>query len=165
VRRATLVPLKWGIMSSADPGLQRPPTVHAQTVLIIEDEIFVRCAVANHLRTCGLHVIEAANPMEAIRVLGCGAEIDLVFSNVQMPCFIDGVALARWIALEHPSIKVILTSGTAERSWGSSNGIVLPKPFDHRDLEAKIRQLLGEGGALLFPAAEPGPGTGATSVG
>jgi CheY-like chemotaxis protein len=165
-RLATLVLLGRAIMSSADPGLQRLRTVHAQTVLIIEDEIFVRCAVADHLRNCGMHVIEAANPMEAIRVLGSGTEIDLLFSDVQMPGFIDGVALARWIAVEHPSVKIILTSGPAERSWGSPHdNIVLPKPYDHHDLEAKIRQLLGERGASHFPAATPCPGTEATPMG
>jgi CheY-like chemotaxis protein len=132
-------------MSSADPGLHRWPTIHAQTVLVVEDEIFVRCAVGEFLRTCGMHIIEAANAAEAIRVLASGTEIDLLFSDVQMPGFIDGIGLTRWIALQHPSIKVILTSGPAERAWGSAAGcIVLPKPYDHHDLEAKIRLLLGQ---------------------
>lgn len=131
-------------MSSADPGLQRLASLHEKTVLVVEDEIFVRCAVGDYLRTCGMHVIEAANPIEAIRVLASGTDIDLMFSDVQMPNFVDGIGLAQWVALEHPSIKLVLTSGPAERGWGASTScIVLPKPYDHRDLEARIRQLLG----------------------
>jgi CheY-like chemotaxis protein len=150
-------------MSSADPGLQRLPTLHAQTVLVVEDEIFVRCAVGDYLRTCGMHVIEAASAVEAIRVLASGTDIDLVFSDVQMPGFVDGIDLAQWVALEHPSIKLILTAGPAERSWGSATGcVILPKPYDHRDLEAKIRQLLGQRAATpicadVSPVLEPGP--------
>ena len=153
-------------MSSADPGLQRLAKLHAQTVLVVEEEIFVRCAVGDHLRTCGMHVIEAANAVEAIRVLASGIDIDLVFSDVQMPGFIDGVGLAQWVALEHPSIKLIVTAGPAERSWGSPNGcIVLPKPYDHRDLEGKIRQLLSERRATRAPVLTPYSGTEATSPG
>jgi len=149
-------------MSSADPGLQRLPTLHAQTVLVVENEIFVRCAVGDYLRMCGMHVIEAANAVEAIRVLASGADIDLVFSDVQMPGFVDGIGLAQWVALEHPSIKLILTAGPAERSWDSADCIVLPKPYDHHDLEAKIRQLLDQGSetrvSALAQGLEPGLG-------
>jgi two-component system, response regulator PdtaR len=150
-------------MSSADPGLQRLPNRHAQTVLVVESEIFVRCAVGDYLRTCGMHVIEAANAIEAIRVLASGTDIDLVFSDVQMPGFVDGIGLAQWVALEHPFIKLILTAGPAERSWDPAGCIVLPKPYDQHDLEAKIRQLLGQGAesrvsADLAPALEPAPG-------
>jgi two-component system, response regulator PdtaR len=134
------------MMSSADPGLHRRSNVHAQTVLVVEGEILVRCAVGDYLRKCGMHVIEAANAVEAIRVLASGTDIDLLFSDVQMPGFIDGISLARWVALEHPSIKVILTTGPAERAWDPAGGpIVLPKPYDHHDLEARIRLLLSQG--------------------
>jgi CheY-like chemotaxis protein len=153
-------------MSSADPGLQRLENLHAQTVLVVEDEIFVRCAVGDHLRNCGMHVIEAANAVEAIRVLASGTDIDLVFSDVQMPGFVDGVDLAHWVALEHPSMKLVLTAGPAERSWGSATEcIVLPKPYDHRDLEAAIRHLLDRRVATRVPALPPGSGTEAAAAG
>ncbi|HET9394519.1 MAG TPA: response regulator [Nitrospiraceae bacterium] len=130
-------------MIAADLGLDRLPKMHAQTVLIVEDEIFLRSAVADFLRASGLHVIEAANASEALRVLASGADVDLVFSDVQMPGFINGVSLADWVSSERPSTRIILTTGNAERAWGSRNDyIVLPKPYDHHDLEARIRSLL-----------------------
>jgi two-component system, response regulator PdtaR len=142
-------------MSSADPGLDRATNIHAQTVLVIEDEIFVRCAVGDFLRACGMHVIEAANASEAIRVLASGIDIDLVFSDVRMPGFVDGINLAQWVAREHPAIKIILTTGAAERAWGMRpDYLVLPKPYDHHDLESKIRSLLAQSGITeaLVPA-------------
>jgi CheY-like chemotaxis protein len=91
-------------------------------------------------RACGLHLIEAANGLEAVRVLQTGLHIDVVFSHVQMPGPVDGVALASWIQREHPATKVILTSGRAERAWSpGGRHLVLPKPYDHRDLEQRIR--------------------------
>ena len=132
-------------MSSADLGLHSLPNIQAQTVLIIVDEIFVRSALCDFLRTCGMHVIEAANAAEAIRVLASGTDIDLLFSDVQMPGFIDGVGLAQWVALEQPSIKIILTTGLAERPWGSTaNYVLIPNQYDHHELEARIRILHGE---------------------
>ena len=151
-------------MSYADPGLHSLPNIQAQTVLVIEDEIFVRSALGDFLRTCGMHVIEAANAAEAIRVLASGTDIDVLLSNVQMPGFIDGIGLAQWVALGHPSIKVMLTTGLAERAWGSTaNYVVIPKQYDHHDLEARVRILLAESrrehAARKPPSRGPHPGS------
>ena len=110
-----------------------------------------------------MHVIEAANAAEAIRVLASGTDIDLLFSDVQLPGFIDGIGLAQWVALEHPSIKIILTTGLAERAWGSTaNYVVIPKQYEHHDLEARIRILLGESRCELAArkASSRGPHSG-----
>lgn len=149
-------------MSSADSGLHCLPSIQAQTVLVIEDEIFVRSALSDFLRTCGMHVIEAANAAEAIRVLASGTDIDLLFSDVQLPDFIDGIGLAQWIAFEHPSIKIILTTGLAERGWNATaNYVVIPKQYERHDLEARIRVLLGESryelAARKLPSRGPHP--------
>lgn len=116
----------------------------AETILVVEDEVFLRCSIGDHLRSCGLHVIETANALEAIRVLSSGTDVDVVFSDVQMPGMVDGVALAHWVSREHPATKIILTSGLPERAWASAAGqyLVLPKPYDHRDLESRIRIML-----------------------
>ncbi len=116
----------------------------AETVLIVEDEVFLRCSVGEHLRSCGLHVIETANALEAIRVLSSGIDIDVVFSDVQMPGLVDGVALAHWVSRERPGIKIILTTGFTERALGdvAARYPVLPKPYDHCDLDSRIRTLL-----------------------
>ncbi|WP_119303375.1 response regulator [Dongia deserti] len=118
----------------------------SETVLIVEDEVFLRSSVSDYLRSCGLHVIEAANALEAIRVLKSGTDIDVIFSDVQMPGSIDGVTLAQWISREHPGIKVILTSGLAARAWSgvSDRHQIVPKPYDHCDLALRIRMLLSQ---------------------
>lgn len=152
-------------MSSADSGLHCLPNIQAQTVLVIEDEIFVRSALSHFLRTCGMHVIEAANAAEAIRVLGSGTDIDVLFSDVQLPDFIDGIGLAQWIALEQPSIKIILTTGIAERAWGSTaNYVAISKQYDHHELEARIRILLGESRYELAARKPPSRGPHPDSI-
>ena len=41
----------------------------APTVLVVEDELLIRMAIAEHLQSCGFHVIEAGNAGEAITLL------------------------------------------------------------------------------------------------
>src|SRR5215475_1706767 len=91
------------VKDDADPA---PPSV-----LVVEDDVLVRVVVAGYLRDCGFEVIEAGDASEAIRILEAGIEVDVVFSDVNMPGDMDGFGLAQWVRREREHIKVILTSG------------------------------------------------------
>jgi DNA-binding LytR/AlgR family response regulator len=63
-----------------------------------------------------------------------------VFSDIQMPGSIDGIGLARWLARERPTVKVLLTSGRM-----GSRGLDWPfiaKPYRLDELERELRILL-----------------------
>jgi two-component system, response regulator PdtaR len=101
-------------VSSPEPS--EPPVsdhpVQAHIVLVVEDEILIRLAIADHLRDAGLTVYEAANGTEAIDLLTHhGRDIDAIFSDIMMPGAIDGLALLSWTAQHYPDLPVILTSG------------------------------------------------------
>jgi DNA-binding response OmpR family regulator len=118
---------------------REPPHI----ILVVEDEVLIRMSVAEYLRDCGFQVFEAASGDEAIEILLAWAgNIDVVFSDVQMPGNTDGFALAHWIRANQPDIRVILTSGVshaASRAEGLClEGPVVPKPYDHAELLAKI---------------------------
>ena len=131
-------------MSAVEKTVPLPTRVNP-TVLVVGDEVLLRCAIGDHLRACGLHVLEAASAEEAVKLLTLGVEVDVVFSDVQMPGSIDGIALACWIRKEHPSIKIILTSAATELNWTSGERFpVIPKPYDHHELEHCIRRLLSD---------------------
>jgi CheY-like chemotaxis protein len=120
-----------------------------KTVLVVEDEILVRWIIAEDLRACGYRVIEAGSGDEAVDILRrTGLTIDVVFSDVQMPGAMDGLALARWIQQRRPSIKVVLTSGIASASDAAdvlcSEAFLLPKPYSTAEVERRIRHLLAE---------------------
>ena len=126
------------------------PTTHphekASTVLVVEDEVLIRMTVADYLRECGMHVLEAANADEAMRVLEAEVEGDVVFSDVQMPGSMDGFGLARWIREHHPRIRVLLTSGLS-RTHAVARDLCeespfVPKPYDHGQLLERLRELL-----------------------
>lgn len=109
-------------------------------ILVVEHEVMVRYAVSLHLRDSGFVVVEAGTTDEAVRLIGAGERVDLVFSDINMPGAMDGNGLARWILQAHPSIKVITTSGGRRASNGSS--IFVAKPYDHAELVRLIERLL-----------------------
>jgi CheY-like chemotaxis protein len=114
-------------------------------VLVVEDEILIRSAVAEFLRGAGYRVIEAANAAEAVAVFASRTQIDLVFSDINMPGPMDGVGLVRWIADHHPRIHVILTSAISHaRRAGQSGAGFLPKPYRLAEAVRRIASLLNE---------------------
>ncbi len=82
-----------------------------ETVLVVEDEVFVRMVISEYLRGCGYKVIEAANADEAIRILESRFDVEIVFSDVSMPGSMDGLRLVHLIRDRWPPIRLILASG------------------------------------------------------
>jgi CheY-like chemotaxis protein len=80
-------------------------------LLIVEDEVLTRMALAEDLRDAGYFVVEAANADAAMAYLNSGSQIDLVFSDVNMPGSMNGLELALRLRIERPSLPVLLSSG------------------------------------------------------
>jgi CheY-like chemotaxis protein len=119
------------------------------TVLVVADEVLVRMAVSDYLRECGYNVVETSDAQEAIEVMTSDVMVDIAFSDIAMPSSLDGFGLAQWIRRERPDIKVVLTSGIARSAKAAGElceeGPMLAKPYDHADLERRIRALLASG--------------------
>jgi CheY-like chemotaxis protein len=114
-------------------------------LLVVEDELFVRMSIAEYLRDEGYDVVEAVNGDEALAILGGGAHIDLVFSDVRMPGKVNGCELARQVRTRWPNIPVILTSGYSEElltARSISDDIVVPKPYRPQAILTTIRAVL-----------------------
>ncbi|MBN8900299.1 MAG: response regulator [Rhodospirillales bacterium] len=115
------------------------------TVLVVEDEIFVREPIAEYLRDCGYHVLEAGDAREAISLVEGATSVDVVFSDVRMPGDMDGFALAQWLRSHHPEVSVLLTSGYyATRQLGAPAPDVklIEKPYSQAHVLRRIRALL-----------------------
>lgn len=89
------------------------PQLRPKRILVVEDEVMLRYVICEVLRDGGLTVVEAASGDEALEFLRTDGYIDLVFSDIQMPGAIDGIALAAHIHEEFPATQVLLTSGRA----------------------------------------------------
>lgn len=126
---------------------ERPALLPSPTILVVEDEVLIRMTVSDYLRASGFHVIEAESADEAVKVLRTDTEIDVVFSDINMPGDLDGFGLAKWIRQERPGLKIILTSGVAHTTKAANDlcedGPFLAKPYVHGDLVRHIHRLLG----------------------
>lgn len=124
-------------------ALESPPT----SMLVVEDEVLIRFTLADYLRDCGFHVVEAADASEAIALLQASETIiDLVFSDVHMPGELDGFGLARWLRSTMPDVLVILTSGVARTADLGEElcglGPIETKPYHLHSLADRMRRVL-----------------------
>ncbi len=119
-----------------------------ETILVAEDEARVRKFAVRILKGLGYEILEAQNSSEALKILGDGAEVDLIFSDIVMPGGVNGRELAKIVAEKYPDIKVQLTTG---HSRGAKNrnqtddplpADVLRKPYSKEVVARRIRELL-----------------------
>ena len=80
-------------------------------ILIVEDETLVRLAAVGTLEDAGFRMIEAANSDEAIELLEADSNVQLLFTDINMPGTIDGLTLARQARDRWPHLGIIVVSG------------------------------------------------------
>ncbi len=122
-------------------------SANGATVLVIEDSVLVRMAIAAYLRKCGYRVIEAATSDEALIVLmGSGIAIDVVFSAVEVAGALDAFALTQWVRKNKPHTKIVMAGTPKSASVVAGRlceeGPHLAKPYEPRVVEDYIRRLL-----------------------
>lgn len=131
-------------MSPAEDLMPEQRTDAEPIVLVVEDEVLIRIAAADHLRSCGFRVAEAGNAGEAQELILSGLKVDLVFSDVTMPGSMDGIGLAQWLHENTPDVPVILTSGVssslnAAKSVCKNVSAYAPKPYDYDGIVKQVR--------------------------
>ena len=121
-----------GVARSGPQGSARP------TILVVEDEPLLRMVIADQLREAGYSVIDAD---EAVMVLRSGTNVSVVFSDVQLPGSIDGIALARLVRSEFSAIKIILASGHRPTLNSNDHDGFFSKPYGATSVIAYIEKL------------------------
>jgi two-component system OmpR family response regulator len=128
-------------------------------ILVVDDQRDIRDLLARYLVKHGFRT-SVAESAEAARKLMRAAEIDLIVLDIMMPGE-DGLSLTRSIR-EKQDIPVILLTAMGEetdRIVGLEVGAddYLPKPFNPRELLARIKAVLRRARTLPRPR---GPGEG-----
>jgi len=121
-------------------------TPKQQTVIVVDDDVFVRLVISEYLRNCGYRVIECANADEALVILRNGEiKVDIVFSDVEMPGSMDGFALSTWIRKNRAGLDVIL-AGSVPRATDAAKGLCdegpVPNPDQPAVIATQIRRLM-----------------------
>src|ERR1700761_9677171 len=83
------------------------------TILVVEDEFLLRADTVDFLQEAGFVVYQASNADDAIALLEQHLDIQVVFTDIQMPGSMDGLKLAHYVRGRWPPIKLIITSGLA----------------------------------------------------
>lgn len=120
------------------------PGTNQQTVLVVEDEPFIRMSTVASLTDAGLCVLEAGNSAEALNLLKGHAEIGVLVTDVRMPGAMDGLALVSRVQHDHPLIRAIVVSGdaTATQAYRAGASRFIAKPFMPNGVVQAVLELI-----------------------
>lgn len=108
-------------------------------VLIVEDDLHLRNLIAAVLRDEQYDVLEAANGLEAVELLGDSEraeQICLILLDINLPG-LDGLEVLRRLGTSGRPIPVVVmsaVSGNTRAALGQGARDALTKPFDLGDL-------------------------------
>ena len=125
-----------------------PVTGGTETILVVEDEPFLREMTREILESFGYRTLEAGSGKEALAVWSQHAdEIDLVLTDMMMPEGVSGADLAEKLLAQKPGLKIIFTSGytaneVSPKLLAKVHAQFLQKPYNHAELAKIIRDCL-----------------------
>ncbi len=127
------------------------PAQNAISILVVDDEEFVRETLADMLEAMGHTVLIAESGQQAIQRLSEG-DFDLVFTDLAMP-EMDGWETAREIRKRWPQMNIVLVTGygpgtTPPAGEAQLVNAIIGKPFDFVQVSNTIAQVCGERPAL-----------------
>ncbi|TBC93290.1 response regulator [Rhizobium leguminosarum] len=116
-------------------------------VLVVEDSTIIRMSAVDLVFSAGYEALEACDADEAIRILESRNDIDLVFTDVQMPGTMDGIKLSHYIRDRWPPVRLIVASGEAilEESNLPTGSRFFSKPYDNHAITDAMAHLLSIG--------------------
>lgn len=147
-----------GTLGNAAPSRSSmsPETIRTPTLLVVDDEPELRGLLSEYFGRHGFQVRVAENAAAARAQLARELP-DLAILDVNMPGE-NGLSLARWIRETRPGLGILMltTAGeSVDRIVGLELGAddYVPKPFDLRELLARVRALHRRLQAVPAPAA------------
>jgi CheY-like chemotaxis protein len=138
--------------ANSEPQLMTPTPApdSATRILVAEDDVLVRIAIADYLRNCGFRVIEAAGGREARTVLEDGPTIHVLLADARLAGDDNGFALAQWARRHRPHMTVILSVSLDQKSEAAaslcSDGKIAPPSSRMHDRISSMRQRTTGGG-------------------
>jgi len=116
------------------------------TVLVVDDDAFVRNISTMLLQDLGFNVIEAEDGNTAIEILNGNNNVDVVFSDMMMPGGMNGIEMIMEMRKIIPALKAIIVSGYDEDQSVTKDMDItwVIKPFTREILIEKFTELLGD---------------------
>ena len=120
------------------------------TVLVVDDELLVRMDLSRQLEFAGYLTYEAGSAADAIALLEKHPEIRVVFTDIQMPGTMDGLALSHYIRKRWPPTILVICSGnrTPHPSEMPSETDFISKPVSGKMFDRVLRNVESKLGAV-----------------
>lgn len=124
-----------------------PPQGGDETILVVEDDQFVRSHAIASLESLGYRVMVAADGREALALMAAGARPQLLFTDIVMPGGTSGWELAAKARESIPELPVLFSSGypqetLARRGQIDPHAQMLSKPYRLAELAKRVRDAL-----------------------
>ena len=107
------------------------------SVLVVEDEVLISNLIAEVLSESGFAVHAVAAGEEALRYLESGADVDVLFTDINLLGPMDGAMLAREVRAQRPELPVVYCSGRYSPSALAPpvpRSVFVKKPYSPADL-------------------------------
>src|SRR5450631_4326621 len=129
-----------------------PSALHP-TVLVVEDEMLLRMRAVDMVEDAGFTAVEAVNADDALAILESRTDIEMLFTDIQMPGSMDGLKLAYAVHERWPLIKIILVSGQLKLTEGDKpvDSRFFGKPLEVKQMIAEMQDMIGKGSLKVVP--------------
>jgi CheY-like chemotaxis protein len=120
-----------------DPVISAPIRKSGRLALVVEDDASTQGLAVALLDETELDAIGCATAEEALAVMrDRGGDVALVFADIQLSGVMDGLQLARAVAMLWPTARMVVTSGRrAPRPDALPERVVfIPKPWRPQDV-------------------------------
>jgi CheY-like chemotaxis protein len=107
------------------------------SVLVVEDEVLISDLIAEVLAEHGFRVHAVTAAEDALRYLESGAEVDVLFTDINLLGRMDGSELAQVARAKRPELPIVYCSGRYSPSALAppvSRSIFVKKPYSPEDL-------------------------------
>ena len=137
-----------GSRSSSQPAADEDALPRGnETILVVEDDPFVRSSVILRVESLGYKVVLAVDGREAVMKLRTNPEIDVLFTDIVMPGGMSGWEVAELAQQMRPGLPTVFTSGYAlealvDQGRAPMKSIVLTKPYRKAELAHRLREAL-----------------------
>jgi two-component sensor histidine kinase len=128
-------------------------TAALPNVLIVEDEMVLRMRAVDIVEDAGFNPVEAVNADDALAILESRSDIEMLFTDIQMPGSMDGLKLAYAVHERWPLIKIILVSGqlTLTDADKPADSRFYGKPLEVKAMIAEMQGMMGKGSLEIIP--------------
>lgn len=110
---------------------------------MVEDEWVVRLDACDLLERAGFTVLEAVDADEALQALEAHPDVHGLFTDVNMPGSMDGLALAKHVHEHRPNIVTLVVSGRGPPAPGElpANAAFMAKPYEAVEMVACLKRM------------------------